>query len=132
MDTTSPQELMNRMLTGYWTSQAVYVAAKLGIADLLTHGPRSANDLAQTTKAHAPSLYRLLRGLASLEVFAEDGAGRFSLTPLGECLRSDAPGSQRALADHVRGRALPGMGRAAVQRADRKGRFREVVRHAGV
>ena len=98
MDTTSPQESMNRMLTAYWTSQAVYVAAKLGIADLLAHGPRSVNELAQAAKVDAPSLYRLLRGLASLGVFAEDGAGRFSLTPLAECLRSDVSGSQRALA----------------------------------
>jgi hypothetical protein len=89
---------MNRMLTGYWISQALYVAAKLGIADLLTPGPRSPEDLAQATKSHAPSLYRLLRALASVGVFAEDGQGRFSLTPLAECLRSDVPGSQRALA----------------------------------
>ncbi len=98
MDATSPQERMTRMLSGYWTSQALYVAAKLGIADLLTHGPRSADDLAQTTKVHAPSLYRLLRGLASMGVFAEDDSGRFALTPLAECLRSDVTGSQRALA----------------------------------
>jgi len=94
----SPQELMNRMLTGYWTSQALYVAAKLGIPDLLTRGPCTAEDLAQAAKVHAPSLYRLLRGLASMGVFAEDGARRFSLTPLAECLRSEIPGSQRALA----------------------------------
>ena len=62
MDTPSAPEMMNRMITGYWTTQAVYVAAKLGIADLLTDGPRTADDLAQATKAHAPSLYRLLRG----------------------------------------------------------------------
>jgi SAM-dependent methyltransferase len=98
METSSPQERMNRMLTGYWTTQALYVAAKLGIADLLTNGPRSADDLAQATKVHAASLYRLLRGLASLGVFADDSAGRFSLTPLAQCLRSDAPDSQRALA----------------------------------
>ena len=89
---------MNRMLTGYWTTQALYVAAKLSIADLLTNGPRSADDLAHVTNAHGPSLYRLLRGLASMGVFTEDGTGRFSLTPLAECLRSDVPGSQRALA----------------------------------
>src|ERR1022692_3592159 len=81
METSSPHEVMNRMLTGYWTTQALYVAAKLGIPDLLTHGPRSADDLAQATKVHAPSLYRLLRALASMGVFAEDGAARFSLTP---------------------------------------------------
>ena len=98
MEPSSPPELLNRMLTGYWTTQAIYVAAKLGIADLLKHGPRSAHDLAHATKAHAPSLYRLLRALASIGVFADNGAGRFSLTPLAECLRSDVPGSQRALA----------------------------------
>jgi hypothetical protein len=98
METASPQERMNQMLTGYWTTQALYVAAKLGIADLLTGGPRSADELAQATKVHAPSLFRLLRGLASLGVFAEDDQRRFSLTPLAQCLRSDAPGSQRALA----------------------------------
>lgn len=94
----SPPELMNRLLTGYWTTQMLYVAAKLGLADLLAEGPRSADDLAQATKTHAPSLYRLLRALASLGVFADDGTGRFKLTPLAEGLRSDAPGSQRALA----------------------------------
>jgi len=76
----------------------VYVAAKLGIADLLVSGPRTAADLAQATRTHAPSLYRLLRALASLGVFAEDSEGRFALTPLAECLRSDLPGSQNALA----------------------------------
>ena len=94
----SSQEQLSRMLTGYWVSQALYVAAKLGIADLLANGSRSAAELATKTKVHAPSLYRLLRCLASLGVFAEDDAGRFSLTPLAECLRSDVPGSQHALA----------------------------------
>jgi len=94
----SPQETMNGLLTGYWNTQAVYVAAKLGIADLLVRGSRSVEDLAQATKTHAPSLYRLLRGLASLGIFADDGTGKFQLTPLAECLRSDVPGSQRALA----------------------------------
>lgn len=98
MDQLSPQEQMNRMLTGYWISQALYVAAKLGLADLVKDGPRTASDLASATKTHAPSLYRLLRALASVGVFAEDGQGRFSTTPLAECLRSNVPGSQRALA----------------------------------
>jgi len=98
MEPFSSQEAMNRMFTGYWTTQALYVAAKLGIADLLTQGPRSAVDLAQTTNVHAPSLYRLLRALASMGVFADDGSGHFTLTPMAECLRSDVPGSQRALA----------------------------------
>lgn len=98
MESVPPQAQMNQLLTGYWISQAIYVAAKLGLADLLTTGPRSANDLAQATKADAQSLFRLLRALASVGVFAEDGQGRFTTTLLAECLRSDVGGSQRALA----------------------------------
>lgn len=94
----SPHEQMLRLISGYWVSQAVYVAAKLGLADLLKDGPRSSADLATGTQTHGPSLYRLLRALASLGVLAEDEQGRFSLTPLGECLRGDLPGSQRGLA----------------------------------
>lgn len=98
MQDPSLPETMNRMITGYWSTQALYVAAKLGIADLLIEGPRSCDELAKATNVHAPSLYRLLRALASIGVFADDGTGRFTLTPLAECLRSDVPGSQRALA----------------------------------
>jgi hypothetical protein len=86
------------MITGYWTTQAVYVAAKLKIADLLADGPRSAEDLARATGTHAPSLYRLLRALASMGMFAETGSSLFELTPLAALLRRDAPGSQWALA----------------------------------
>src|SRR5258708_4256047 len=98
MQPSSPQETINRMITGYWSTQALYVTAKLGIADLLASGPRAVDDLARAASVHAPSLYRLLRGLASMGVFAEDNGGHFRLTPPAECLRSDVPGSQRALA----------------------------------
>ena len=76
----------------------LYVAAKLGLADLLKNGPRTADDLASATQTHPRSLYRLLRALASVGVFAADDRQRFSLTPLADCLRTDVPGSQRALA----------------------------------
>ena len=88
-----------RMLTmsfGGITAQAVGVAAQLGIVDHLTNGPRTAADLAAATGTHAPSLYRLLRALASLDVLSEDAEGRFSSTPLGDTLRSGVPGSVRA------------------------------------
>src|SRR5438094_105248 len=98
MEQLSPQEQMSRLLTGYWITQAVYVAAKLDLADRLKAGPRTADDLAQATATHAPSLYRLLRALASMGIFAEASDHRFSLTPLAECLHSDVPGSQRSLA----------------------------------
>ena len=86
------------MLSGYWISQSIYVAAKLGLADLVQAGPRSVDDLAQATGTHAPSLYRLLRALASVGVFAEQHDRRFATTPLAACIQSDAPGSQRSLA----------------------------------
>jgi hypothetical protein len=98
MEKLAPPEQVSRMLSGYWTSQALYVAAKLRLADLLKAAPRSADDLAQATAAHGPSLYRLLRALASMGVFVEGSDQRFSLTPLADCLRSDVPGSQWALA----------------------------------
>lgn len=91
----SPSDTLRRMLHGYQVSQALYVAATLGVANRLAGGPTSAEALAGQVGAHGPTLYRLLRLLASLGVFAEDDAGRFELTPLAECLRSDAPGSQR-------------------------------------
>lgn len=98
MNALSAPEQIARMLTGYWVTQMLYTAAKLGLPDLLAAGPRTAGELAAETGTHDRSLYRLLRALASLGVFAEDQAGRFALTPLADCLRSDQPGSQRAMA----------------------------------
>src|SRR4051812_4409610 len=93
----SPRDTLLRMTNAYQVSQAIHVAATLGIADLLGDGPRSVDDLAEATGAHAPTLYRLLRALASVGVFIE-ADGRFGLTPLAEYLRTDAPGSVRAWA----------------------------------
>jgi SAM-dependent methyltransferase len=92
-----PPGALLQMVTGYWVSQAIYVAAKLGIADLLKDGPKSYDELAKATGTHKRSLYRLLRALASVGVFAEAEDGRFGLTPLGECLQTGIPGSVRAL-----------------------------------
>jgi hypothetical protein len=86
------------MVTGAWVSQAIHVAAKLGLADLLAAEPQSPAALATTTGTHAEALRRVLRALESVGVFAEDGEDRFGLTPLGEGLRSDVPGSLRAYA----------------------------------
>jgi SAM-dependent methyltransferase len=86
------------MVTGYYISQAIYVAAKLGIADRLTDGPHSSAELAHATGTHPPSLHRLLRLLASAGVFAELDDGRFALTPIGSYLQTETPGSLRAVA----------------------------------
>ena len=98
-DVAAPVALL-RMMTGYWVSKALSVAAELGLADLLRDGPRTTDELAAACGADAPTLYRLLRALASVGVFTETaGEGRrFALTPLAELLRSDVPGSMRALA----------------------------------
>jgi hypothetical protein len=91
------QQEFLKMASGYWVSQSLYAAAKLKLADLLAGGPRPAEELAAATETDPPSLYRLLRALSSVGVFAEED-GRFKLTPLAECLRSDRPGTQWALA----------------------------------
>ncbi|MBI3801360.1 MAG: methyltransferase [Deltaproteobacteria bacterium] len=93
-----PPVAMLQMIAGLWMSRAIYIAAKLGIADLLKDKPQSSKELAQATGMHAPSLYRVLRALASVGVFAEDEQGCFALTPLAATLRSDLPGSLRAFA----------------------------------
>ena len=98
MNDMAPPAQLGQMITGYWTSQAIYTAAKFGIADLLADGPKSADELAKATETKTDLLYRLLRALASVGVFAEDEQNRFSLTPLAEPLRTDVPGSQRSLA----------------------------------
>jgi len=84
------------MCTAYWVSRLVHVAAELGLADHLAAAPLTADELAGRTKTHAPALYRVLRSLASLGLFTEDASRRFSLTALGEALKSGAPGAARA------------------------------------
>jgi len=91
-----PQLAILQMASGYWVSQSIYVAAKLGIADLLKDSPKSCDELASATGTNAPSLYRVLRALASLGVFAETQPNHFTLTPLAACLQSDVPNSFRA------------------------------------
>lgn len=93
-----PPVALLQMMTGYWVSQSVYIAAKLGIADLLVDGPRSAEDLATATRTHAPSLYRVLRALASVGVFTETTPGAFALTPMADLLRTGTADSMHALA----------------------------------
>jgi hypothetical protein len=93
-----PRRVLAQMLVGNQVQQAIYVAAQLGIADLLKQGPRKSRELAAATDSHPGSLYRLLRVLASLGIFAEDDQGCFALTPLAALLQQDAPESLRALA----------------------------------
>jgi hypothetical protein len=91
-------QMMNTLVGGVVGSQCIYVAAELGLADHLHKGPCSVEELADATDTHAPSLFRLLRALAGLGVFAECDDGRFRTNRLGDSLRTDAPGSMRAWA----------------------------------
>ena len=93
-----PRRVLAQMLVGNQVQQAIYVAARLGIADLLKEGPKRSDELAAATGSHPGSLYRLLRALASFGIFAEDDGSRFELTPLAALLQKDAPESMRALA----------------------------------
>jgi len=93
-----PPATLLQMMTGYWVSQALYVAAKLGVADLLADGPRPVEALAAATQTDAPSLRRVLRALASVGIFTEAHPGTFALTPLAALLRTGTPDSMRALA----------------------------------
>jgi len=86
------------MIHGSKITQLLSVVAKLGIADLLRDGPKHSEELAQAVGAHPRTLYRVLRALASLGVFAEDQAQCFHLTPLANLLRAEVPESLRALA----------------------------------
>jgi hypothetical protein len=89
---------MRSLIAGYWVSRLIYVAARLGIADLLKDGPRTAEDLAAAAGVRPGALYRVLRTLASYGLFAEIKGKRFKLTPLGSTLRTDVPASMHAFA----------------------------------
>jgi ubiquinone/menaquinone biosynthesis C-methylase UbiE len=93
----SPRQKLLGMIHSYWTAQAIHVAAKLKLADLIKDEPRTAAELATVTKTHPQSLYRLLRALASVEIVSETADGKFCMTPMAECL-IDQPGSQWAVA----------------------------------
>jgi hypothetical protein len=93
-----PAEVMFRMIIGYWVSQIVGVVAKLGIAEHLHGGAKSAGELARLTNADSSALFRVLRAAASVGVLRLGADDRFSLTPLGETLRSNVPGAMREMA----------------------------------
>src|SRR6476661_10473455 len=90
-----PHVQLIQMGRAHIVSRTVYAAAKLGLADHLAAGPKSAAELAGDVRVHAPSLHRLMRTLASLGILTERAEQRFALTNLGEALKTGAPGSAR-------------------------------------
>ena len=90
----APQDTLLQVLVGFWASRCVYVAAKLGIADLLD-SPKTAEQLAHDTGMHPRAMYRLMRALACGGIFRERNDGRFEQTDASRFLRSDIPNSLR-------------------------------------
>lgn len=93
-----PAAALRQMIMGFRTTQLIYVAAKLRIADQLRSGPQHSDTLAQRSGADPQSLYRLLRALASIGIFKETGDGLFHVTPLAELLQTGVSGSLHAIA----------------------------------
>lgn len=79
---------MFQMAAAKLITKPLYAVAKLGVADFLAEGPRPVDELARETKTHAPTLYRVLRTLASVGLFREVSPRTFALQPLGELIRS--------------------------------------------
>jgi hypothetical protein len=93
--------VLRQLVNGYQVTQAIHIAAKLGIANLLADGPRTSADLAGAMETDPNALYRLLRALASVGIVREEVERRFALTDLGAGLRSDAPDSLAGWATFV-------------------------------
>jgi hypothetical protein len=94
----NPAQQVLQVATGYMASSALYAAITLNIADHLASGPTPMAELAHATGANEDALYRVLRLLASLGIFAEVAPKTFTLTPAAELLRKDAPNSLRGMA----------------------------------
>jgi hypothetical protein len=93
-----PAAVMMHKMIGFWHAKAIHIAAKLGIADYLVDGPKSAPELATATNTNTDSLFRLLRALSSIGIFEQRPDGSFALNDLASTLRSDIHGSLRATA----------------------------------
>lgn len=89
---------LRELIMGFRVTQLIHVAAGLDLADHLAGKPRTAQELATLVKAEPAVLYRLLRALASIGVFAESSGGTFEMTPMAELLRRDRPGSLHSTA----------------------------------
>jgi hypothetical protein len=94
----NPAEQVLQVAMGYMASSALYVAITLNVPDYLAGGPKDVAELARATGANDDALYRILRLLVSLGIFAEAGPRRFALNPAADLLRKDAPGSLRGMA----------------------------------
>jgi O-methyltransferase domain/Dimerisation domain len=97
------------LVAGMWAAKATAVAANLGIPEQLAHGPKTAEEIARAIGVDASAVYRLMRAVMSVGVLTLEPEHRFALTPLGEALRSNVPGSMRSflIAEMAPGHWLP-------------------------
>lgn len=84
-----------KLMNGFRVYQLMVAACRLELPDLIADGPKTAEELAAATGTHAPSLRRMLRGLAAWRVVTEEADGRFSGTSLSDAFRADRPGLRR-------------------------------------
>src|SRR4029450_4379171 len=99
----APDVQLHHLMSGYWISAALGVAAELNLAGLMAEGGGASTDLARVTGTHPAALYRLLRTLASVGLFTEVEPGHFALTEMGAFLRTDHPQSLHALTRYSTG-----------------------------
>ncbi|WP_433556084.1 methyltransferase [Pseudonocardia xinjiangensis] len=85
------------LLTGGWVAQTLRAMASLNVADHVAAGAATAEEVAERENADPRTMYRLMRAVSSLGLLSHQGARRFALTTRGHMLRSDVPGSLRAL-----------------------------------
>ena len=111
--TSNPWLNLLGLINGFQVTQAIHVASTLRIADHLKGGSRSAEELATITQSHAGALYRLLRALAAVGVFEEDENRRFTLTPMGDGLRTDSATPIGAWAERATAGSLDPAGQRA-------------------
>ncbi len=91
----TPADTLYRMSIGFRNTQALYVVAKLGVADLLVKGPLDSDELAKKLDVHAGALFRVMRAVAAQGVFTQDSSNKFGLTSVSQLLRNDTPDSMR-------------------------------------
>lgn len=86
------------LIGGYQASASIGALARAGVADALAEGPATAGELAARLGAHEGALARLLEATLDIGLFGLGEDGRYRLTPLGDLLRTDVPGSLRRYA----------------------------------
>jgi hypothetical protein len=90
-----PQAVIFQMISGSWVAQALGAVARLGVADHLAAGSKTSAELAKAVGANTENLARTLRALAGVGLFTSPAPDSWALTPIGDCLRTDVPGSMR-------------------------------------